>query len=128
MQGSGTQSNLPHVLIVGAGFGGLYAAKVLAGAPVRITVIDRRNHHLFQPLLYQAATAGLSPGDIAHPIRAVLSRQKNARVLLAEARGVDLQARKVVLRDGQLAYDFLILATGVRHAYFGHNEWEKWAP
>lgn len=128
MQGSGTQSNLPHVLIVGAGFGGLYAAKALAGAPVRITVIDRRNHHLFQPLLYQVATAGLSPGDIAHPIRAILSHQKNVRVLLAEATGVDLQTRKVILRDGDIPYDYLILATGVRHAYFGHNEWERWAP
>ena len=122
------KSPMPHVLIVGAGFGGLYAAKALAGAPVRITVIDRRNHHLFQPLLYQVATAALSPGDIAHPIRAILSRQKNARVLLAEATGVDLKARKVILRDGDISYDYLILATGVRHAYFGHNEWERWAP
>lgn len=128
MQGSGSQTNLPHVLIVGAGFGGLYAAKALARAPVRITVIDRRNHHLFQPLLYQVATAGLSPGDIAHPIRAILSRQKNARVLLAEATGVDLSTQKVILRDGDIPYDYLILATGVRHAYFGHNEWERWAP
>lgn len=118
----------PHVLIVGAGFGGLYAAKALAGAPVRITVIDRRNHHLFQPLLYQVATAALSPGDIAHPIRAILSRQKNVRVLLAEAVSVDLPSRKVVLSDGESSYDYLIIATGVRHAYFGHNEWETKAP
>jgi NADH dehydrogenase len=115
-------------LIVGAGFGGLYAAKALRGAPVQVTVIDRKNHHLFQPLLYQVATAGLSPGDIAHPIRAVLSRQRNARVLLAEAVSVDLNARKVHLRDGEISYDYLILATGVRHAYFGHEAWEKWAP
>jgi NADH dehydrogenase len=128
MKDTRSQSDLPHVLIVGAGFGGLYAAKALAGAPVRITVIDRRNHHLFQPLLYQVATAGLSPGDIAHPIRAILSRQKNVRVLLAEASAVDLQSKKVILRDGEITYDYLILATGVRHAYFGHNEWEKWAP
>ena len=121
-------SDQPHVLIVGAGFGGLYAAKALKNAPVRITVIDRRNHHLFQPLLYQVATAGLSPGDIAYPIRAILGRQQNVRVLLAEAVGVDLASRKVKLRDGELSYDYLILAPGVRHAYFGHNDWEKWAP
>jgi len=121
-------SGQPHVLIVGAGFGGLYAAKALKHAPVRITVIDRRNHHLFQPLLYQVATAALSPGDIAYPIRAILSRQKNARVLLAEAAAVDLMSRKVKLDDGEITYDYLILATGVRHAYFGHNDWEKWAP
>ena len=118
----------PHVVIAGAGFGGLYAAKALRDAPVRVTVLDRRNHHLFQPLLYQVATAGLSPGDIAHPIRAVLSRQQNARVLLAEAVAVDVPARKVILKDGQVEYDFLILATGARHAYFGHDDWEPWAP
>jgi NADH dehydrogenase len=123
-----TSSGKPHVLIVGAGFGGLYAAKALRNAPVRITVIDRRNHHLFQPLLYQVATAGLSPGDIAYPIRAVLGRQENVRVLLAEAVGVDVASRKVKLRDGELSYDYLILAPGVRHAYFGHNDWEEWAP
>ena len=123
-----TSSERPHVLIVGAGFGGLYAAKALKNAPVRITVIDRRNHHLFQPLLYQVATAGLSPGDIAYPIRAVLGRQKNVRVLLAEAVGVDLASRKVKLRDGEISYDYLILSPGVRHAYFGHNDWERWAP
>ena len=122
------KSPRPHVLIVGAGFGGLYAAKALANAPVRLTVIDRRNHHLFQPLLYQVATAALSPGDIAHPIRAILSRQKNAHVLLADATGVDLKSKKVTLKDGDVSYDYLILATGVRHAYFGHNEWEQWAP
>lgn len=118
----------PHVVIVGAGFGGLYAARALGRAGVRITVVDRRNHHLFQPLLYQVATAGLSPGDIAHPIRAVLRRQKNARVLLAEAVAVEVNARKVLLRDGELSYDFLIVATGARHGYFGHDEWEPCAP
>ena len=101
----------PHVLIIGAGFGGLYAAKALAGASVRITVIDRRNHHLFQPLLYQVATAALSPGDIAYPIRAILNRQRNVRVLLAEATVVDLTSRKVILSDGEILYDYLILAT-----------------
>ena len=125
---SAPRTDLPHVLIVGAGFGGLYTAKALKRAPVRITVIDRRNHHLFQPLLYQVATAGLSPGDIAHPIRAVLSRQRNARVFLAEATSIDLQNRKAVLADGEISYNFLVIATGVHHAYFGHGDWEKWAP
>ena len=118
----------PHVVIVGAGFGGLYAARALKRADVRVTVIDRRNHHLFQPLLYQVATAGLSPGDIAYPIRAVLRRQKNARVLLEEAVGVDVAARKVVLKTGEIPYDYLILATGAQHSYFGHDDWEPWAP
>ena len=101
----------PHVVILGAGFGGLYAARALERAPVRVTVVDRRNHHLFQPLLYQVATAALAPGEIAKPIRAVLRRQRNARVFLAEARQVDLAARRVLLRDGELAYDYLIVAT-----------------
>lgn len=118
----------PEVVVVGAGFGGLYAARALKGAPVQVTIVDRRNHHLFQPLLYQVATAGLSPGDIARPIRAILNRQKNARVLLAEAVGIDPGAHKVILRDGEVPYDYLILATGVRHAYFGHDDWEQWAP
>jgi NADH:quinone reductase (non-electrogenic) len=118
----------PQVVILGAGFGGLYAARALSRAPVRVTVIDRRNHHVFQPLLYQVATAGLSPGDIAYPIRAVLSRQRNTRVLLGEAQAVDLQARKVVLKDGELGYDYLIIATGAADSYFGHPEWSKFAP
>lgn len=118
----------PHVVIIGAGFGGLYAAQALKRAPVEITVIDRRNHHLFQPLLYQVATAGLSPGDIAYPIRAVLARQKNTRVLLEEALSIDPASRTVKLRDGELKYDYLILATGARHAYFGHDDWEEFAP
>jgi len=118
----------PQVVIVGAGFGGLYAARALKRADVRVTVIDRRNHHLFQPLLYQVATAGLSPGDIAYPIRAVLRRQKNARVLLEEAVAIDIAARKVRLRGGEIPYDYLILATGAQHSYFGHNDWEPWAP
>lgn len=119
---------LPHVVILGGGFGGLFAAKALHGAPVRITLVDRRNHHLFQPLLYQVATAGLNPSDIAMPIRAILRRQQNVTVLLAEATGIDPAARRVILRDGELPYDFLILATGATHSYFGHDEWSGDAP
>jgi NADH:quinone reductase (non-electrogenic) len=118
----------PRVVIIGAGFGGLYAARALRRAPVDITVIDRRNHHLFQPLLYQVATAALSPGDIAYPIRAVLSRQKNTRVLLADVHAIDLKNRKAVLKDGEVEYDYLIIATGASHSYFGHDEWEPSAP
>jgi NADH dehydrogenase len=115
-------------VIVGAGFGGLAAARTLEDAPVDVTVIDRRNHHLFAPLLYQVATAGLSPGDIAYPIRSILRRQANARVLLGDAQAVDPEARQVLLSDGRVAYDFLVLATGSSHAYFGHDEWEPNAP
>jgi len=119
----------PHVVIVGAGFGGLEAAKKLAGEDVAVTVIDRTNYHLFQPLLYQVASAALSPSDIAAPIRAVLSKGRNIEVALAEVRAIDVQAKKVETSDGsELAYDFLILATGARHSYFGHHEWEKLAP
>jgi NADH dehydrogenase len=118
----------PHVVIVGGGFAGLYAARALKGAPVQVTVVDRRNHHVFQPLLYQVATAALSPGDIAYPIRAVLARQRNTRVWMAEVIGVDLPRMKVVLADGELDYDYLVLAAGSRHSYFGHDEWEALAP
>jgi NADH dehydrogenase len=118
----------PHVVILGAGFGGLYAARALRRAPVRVTVVDRRNHHLFQPMLYQVATAALSPGDIAYPVRSVLRRQRNAHVLLASATAIDPERREVVLEDGTLPYDYLIVAAGARHAYFGHDEWEKRAP
>jgi len=119
----------PHVVIVGAGFGGLEAAKKLACEDVAVTVIDRTNYHLFQPLLYQVASAALSPSDIAAPIRAVLSKGRNIEVALAEVRSIDVQAKKVEMSDGsELAYDFLILATGARHSYFGHDEWEKLAP
>ena len=119
----------PHVVIVGGGFGGLYAAKRLRRAGVRITVIDRRNHHLFQPLLYQVAMAGLSPGDIAYPIRSILRRQDNTRVLLAKVSAVELATRTVRTEDGDaVPYDYLILAPGVRHSYFGHEEWEPFAP
>lgn len=120
--------NCLHVVIVGAGFGGLYAVRALRRSDVRVTVIDRRNHHLFQPLLYQVATASLSSSDIAYPIRGVLSKQKNARVFLAEATAIDVNARKVILKDGDVGYDFLILATGARHSYFGRPEWESLAP
>ena len=119
----------PRVVIVGAGFGGLEAAKKLACKDVHVTVIDRTNHHLFQPLLYQVATAALSPADIAAPIRGILSKCKNMEVILAEVRSVDVDARKVKMSDGaELDYDFLVLATGARHSYFGHDEWEKLAP
>src|SRR5437867_8050669 len=119
----------PRVVIIGGGFGGLYAARELRGAPARLTLIDRRNHHTFQPLLYQVATAALNPGDIAGPIRRILRRQKNAEVLLAEVNAVDVAARKVLLDDGStLSYDHLVVATGATHAYLGHPEWEPHAP
>jgi NADH dehydrogenase len=118
----------PHVVIVGAGFGGLRAARALKRGDVRITVIDRRNYHLFQPLLYEVATAGLSPNDIAYPIRAVLRRQKNTRVFLAKVVAIDTKLRKVILQDGEVGYDYLILATGAGHSYFGHPQWEAYAP
>jgi NADH dehydrogenase len=119
---------VPHVVIVGAGFGGLTAARALARAPVRVTVVDRRNHHLFQPLLYQVATAALSPGDIAYPIRSILRHQANATVLLADVLQVEPEARRIVLDEGSLDYDYLIVATGARHSYFGHDDWEAAAP
>jgi len=124
-----TASGAPHrVVIIGGGFGGLYAAKSLRRAPVRVTLIDRRNFHLFQPLLYQVATGGLSPGEIASPLRHVLRRNRNTDVLLGEVVDIDVANRKVVLHDGVIAYDTLIVATGSSHHYFGHNEWEKYAP
>ena len=122
------QTTVPHVVILGAGFGGLSAAVALAKAPCRVTVIDRRNYHLFQPLLYQVATAALSPSDIASPIRGILRRQKNATVLMGRVIGIDKAARRVDLDCGLVTYDFLIVATGARHAYFGRDEWEKTAP
>ncbi len=120
--------SLPRVVIVGGGFGGLYAARALASAPAEVTVVDRTNHHVFQPLLYQVATASLSPSQIAYPIRGVLRHQANTRVLLAEVTAVDVARRVVRLGDGELPYDFLILAPGARHSYFGHPEWEARAP
>ncbi len=118
----------PQVIIVGAGFGGLEAAKKLACEDVRLTLIDRTNYHLFQPLLYQVATAALSPADIAAPVRAILSRCKNVEVILAEVESVDVETRKVRTKGRVFDYDYLILATGARHSYFGHDEWEKLAP
>jgi NADH:ubiquinone reductase (H+-translocating) len=119
---------MTRVVIIGGGFGGLYAAQALRRAPVEVTLVDRRNHHLFQPLLYQVATATLNPSDIAIAIRSVLRRQKNARVLLAEARAVDPARRTVALDEGELPYDYLIVATGAAHSYFGHDEWARFAP
>ncbi len=120
--------DVPRVVIVGAGFGGLEAARHLRGAPVAVTVIDRSNHHLFQPLLYQVATAGLSPAEISAPIRAVLRGQRNAEVFLAEVTGIDTVSQDVLLGERRVPYDYLIVATGARHSYFGHDEWEQFAP
>ncbi|MGI9060960.1 MAG: NAD(P)/FAD-dependent oxidoreductase [Ktedonobacteraceae bacterium] len=120
---------MPRIVIVGAGFGGLQTVHALRKAPVQITVIDRSNHHLFQPLLYQVATAGLSPADISAPIRSILKHQANARVMLAEVMGVDVQEQRVLLHNHKsVPYDYLILATGARHSYFGHDAWEPYAP
>ena len=118
----------PNVVIVGAGFGGLTAARKLASVPVDVTVVDRHNYHLFQPLLYQVATAALSPADIAWPIRRIVRRQGNTRVLLGEVAGIDMGQRAVLIGDRRLPYDYLVVATGVRHAYFGHDDWERVAP
>jgi NADH dehydrogenase len=118
-----------RVLILGGGFGGLYAARALRRAPVEVTLIDRRNFHLFQPLLYQVATGSLSPADISAPLRAILSRQKNVRVLLGEAVDIDPAAKRVLLRDGAaFDYDSLIVATGSKSSYFGHDQWRTWGP
>jgi len=119
---------IPRVVIIGAGFGGLEAAKKLSGQAVQVTVVDRTNYHLFQPLLYQVATAALSPADIAAPVRAILSKCENMEVILAEVQSIDVNARKVKMVDGELDYDYLILAIGARHSYFEHPEWEKLAP
>ena len=121
--------SLPHVVVIGGGFAGLSAARALRRAPVRVTVIDRRNHHVFQPLLYQVATAGLSAPDIAAPIRHILRGQANATVILAEVAGFDLPGRRVRLEDGGgIAYDYLVVAAGAGHSYFGHDEWADHAP
>jgi len=118
----------PRVVIVGGGFGGLTAATALASAPVKIIVIDRQNYHTFQPLLYQVATAGLSPGEIAEPIRTILRRHKNVEVLMSEVSGFDLERKVVQTSDHEVPYDALIVAAGASHAYFGHDEWEPFAP
>ena len=125
----GSHASPPRVVIVGAGFGGLWAAKTLANAPAEVTVIDRENYHLFQPLLYQVATAGLSPADIAAPIRGIVGAYRNISVMLGEIVGVDVAARVVSIMGGrQVPYDYLVLSTGARHAYFGHDDWEVLAP
>ncbi len=122
----------PRVVIIGAGFGGIYAAREFHRAPVSVTLLDRRNHHLFQPLLYQVATAALAAPDIAAPIRRIMRRQRNAEVLLADAQTVDVQQRRVIVADGEqnghVDYDYLIVATGATHSYFGHDDWETLAP
>ena len=119
----------PHVVISGGGFGGLEAARGLARRPVRVTLLDRHNYHLFQPLLYQVATASLSPGDIASPIRWVLRHQKNVRVLLADVQAIEPAAQRVTIDGGDvLAFDYLIVSAGASHSYFGHPEWAERAP
>ena len=131
-----TSGDAPHVVIIGGGFGGLNAARALAKAPVRVTLLDRNNYHLFQPLLYQVASAAVSAGEIASPIRAILRKQKNARVLMAEATQIDLPNRRVLLRDDlaspdeldELHYDYLVIAAGATGTYFGHDEWAPFAP
>ena len=121
-------ANEPHVVVVGAGFGGLTVAQELGGERVRVTVVDRQNHHLFQPLLYQVAMAGLSPAEIAAPIRGVLAQHKNVQVLLGEVTAVDLAEKTVSIDDEPVAYDHLVLALGAKTSYFGHDEWAKDAP
>jgi NADH:ubiquinone reductase (H+-translocating) len=123
-----TSSRVPRVVVVGAGFGGLSAADSLAKGPLQVTVIDRKNHHTFQPLLYQVATAGLSPGDIASPIRSILRRHNNVEVLLREVTGFDLDRRAVRTPDADVSYDYLVIAAGAGHSYFGHQDWEAFAP
>ncbi|MBI2900600.1 MAG: NAD(P)/FAD-dependent oxidoreductase [Planctomycetes bacterium] len=124
----GRAARVTHVVVLGGGFGGLWAARALRKAPVRVTLVDRRNHHLFQPLLYQVATAALNPSNIAVPIRRILRRQRNAAVALAEAVSVDVARRRVILSDGEIGYDHLIVAVGARHSYFGRDEWAVHAP
>lgn len=121
-------SELPHVVIIGGGFGGIYAARALRKAPVRITLLDRRNHHLFQPLLYQVATAALSAPDIAAPIRKVLRKHKNVTVLLTEAQRIDREGKRVIHSRGELTYDYLVVAAGATHTYFGNDSWAQHAP
>ena len=119
---SDSANTLPQIVIVGAGFGGLWAASALAGAPAQVTVIDERNYHLFQPLLYQVGTAGLSAPSIAAPLRQILRKQANITVMMDEARAVDTTARCVHLGQGDIGYDYLIVGTGATHAYFGHDD------
>ena len=123
-----SEPGLPHIVILGGGFGGLYCAKSLAGAPVAITLVDRKNHHVFQPLLYQVATAALDPSDIASPLRQVFADQENVRVIIGDAQAIDAARKIVHLADSDLSYDALVLATGVSHTYFGHDEYARVAP
>ncbi|MBL9177563.1 MAG: NAD(P)/FAD-dependent oxidoreductase [Verrucomicrobiaceae bacterium] len=123
-----TNSPNPRVVVIGAGFGGLAVAKALGGAPVQVTVLDRENHHLFQPLLYQVATAGLSPANIAQPVRSILRRYSNVEVLMADVTGFDLEKKLVLAGGRSVPFDYLVVATGARHSYFGHPEWEQFAP
>jgi NADH:quinone reductase (non-electrogenic) len=123
-----SKSQRPRVVIAGAGFGGLTATKSLARAAVDVTLVDAQNHHCFQPLLYQVATAALSPADVAWPIRGILREQQNARVIMAQVTGIDLQARRVHTTEIDLDYDYLVLATGATHSYFGHDDWAPYAP
>ncbi len=120
--------NLPRVVVIGGGFGGLCAARGLKKAPVRVTLLDRQNYHLFQPLLYQVATAALSPSDIAEPLRHIVRKQENCEVLLAEVQSIDPALKTVITDSGPISYDYLVVAAGTRHHYFGHDEWEKFAP
>ena len=122
------ESPPPHVVVIGGGFGGLAATRALARQPVRVTLVDRRNHHLFQPLLYQVATATLSPADIAMPLRSIFRNARNVTVILAEAERIDLDGRRVMLAGGELAYDALVIAAGAGHSYFGHGDWQALAP
>jgi NADH dehydrogenase len=119
---------LHHVVIIGGGFGGLYAAKALRDAPVRVTLVDRRNFHLFQPLLYQVATGGLSAGDISYPLRSIFQHAPHCSVIMAEVTDIDVAQRTLLLRDGRLRYDSLIVAPGSTHQYFGHDDWATYAP
>jgi NADH dehydrogenase len=121
-------TQIPRIVIVGAGFGGLFAARALAGVSAEITIVDRHNYHLFQPLLYQVATAGLPPSDVAWPIRSILRRQRNTTVLLGEVTGVDRARRVVQLAQREILFDNLVLATGSTHSYFGHDDWQPFAP
>src|SRR5439155_4876850 len=122
------EENLPHVVIVGGGFGGLNAAQALRRAPVRVTLIDRQNSHVFRPMLYQVATGILPASDIAAPLRSVLRRSRNTDVVMDEVTGIDTQNQRVLMGDRSLLYDYLILATGVRDNYFGHDDWKSFAP
>jgi NADH dehydrogenase len=128
MAKSASDSPRPKVVILGGGFGGIYAAHALKKKPVDVLLLDRRNHHLFAPLLYQVATAALNPSDIAYPIRSIFNKQRNVEVILAEARAIDTQNKKVELTDGSVDFDYLVVATGSTHSYFGHDEWAPFSP